>query len=398
MNSSMSRFPSLRSFVPAAVLAALLPCFAAQVHAQATTNAPVQQPAAPDSKPAAAPVAQPITLPVIVVDKKGDPDKSLAAADLTLTDNGQLQNIQSFAIAQPQPTVFGLIGQTSTSLRTELGDERLAATHFIDHTLPGTDDKAFVVQFADEVDLLEDPTTAQNKLHDAITQLGTTQFGNQNGSSADAGSADDSSHHAGHGVGGTLNDAIYLASMEVMKKQPGRHVIILISDGVDRDSKESLNDAIQAAQSADTTIFAIYFKPEEQQAQPSRDTNRRGGMGGPGFPGGGGGYPGGGGGGYPGGGGGGRRGGGQPSPSAPHIDGREILEHICSATGGYMVEGRKDKADEAYAKISALLKYQYAITWVPNAAAAQFPSHHITLTSKKNDVWALVQSDFSTHP
>jgi hypothetical protein len=63
-----------------------------------------------------------------------------------------------------------------------------------------------------------------------------------------------------------------------------------------------------------------------------------------------------------------------------------------------MVEGRKDKADEAYAKISALLKYQYAITWVPNAAAAQFPSHHITLTSKKNDVWALVQSDFSAHP
>jgi VWFA-related protein len=376
----------------------------------ARAQQPDQKPAAPAATTAAAataaPAARPITLPVTVVDKKGDPVKGLTPAELTLTDNGQLQDIQSFAVAQPQPVVFGLIGQTSSGLRTELGDERLATTHFVDHTLPGTDDKAFVVQYADEVDLLEDPTTAQNKLHDAITQLGSPQFGNQSGGqsgSGDSGSSGDQTSHAGHGAGGTLNDAIYLASMEVMKKQPGRHIIVLISDGVDRDSKESINDAIQAAQDANTTIFAIYFKPEEQNTNNNQNQNRRGGMGGPGFPGGGGGYPGGGGGypggggGYPGGGGGGRRGGGPTQPSQPRVNGVDILEHICSATGGYMVEGKKDKADEAFAKISALLKNQYAVTWVPNAAAAQFSSHHITLTPKKSDVWTIVQSDFSTH-
>lgn len=348
----------------------------------------------PAPAPPAAPAAKPITLPVTVVDKKGDPVKNLTPADLTLTDNGHIQTVQSFSIAPASPVLFGILTQTSSGLRTELGDVRLATTHFIDHTLPGTDDKAFLVQFGHEVDLLADPTTAQNKLHDAVDQIGSREFG-QNGTS-DTGSQDsDQTTHSGHGAGATLNDALYLAATEVMKKEPGQHVIVLISDGVDSDSKESINDAIDAAQATRTAVFAIYFKPEEAQQNRSRDTNRRGGASGPGFPGGGGGYPGGGGG-YPGGGGGRRGGGGGQTPSEPQVDGKAILEHLCSATGGYMVEGRKDKADDAFAKISALLKNQYAITWTPGTEVGDTDLHHITLTTKKNDVWAIVQEDYST--
>lgn len=379
----------LRPFLLPAIVAALLAPFAA------VAQTPKPAPAAPP----AAPAGRPVTLPVTVVDKRGDPVKNFAPADLTLTDNGQVQTIQSFSITPPTNVVFGVIGETTPGLRTELGDMRLATTHFIDHTLPGTDDKAFIISYANEVDLLENPTSAANKLHDAVDHLGSPQFGNQSGNQDNSSDNSSDSTHT-HRAGGTLNDAIYLASSEVMKKQPGQHVLILVSDGVDTDSKESINDAIDAAQDARTMIFAIYYKPEEERTNTNPGSNRRGGMGGPGFPGGGGGYPGGGypggGGGYPGGGG--RRGGGQPSPSQPQVDGKSILEHICSATGGYMVEGRKDHADDAFQKIAALLKNQYAITYVPTADASQSPDHHITLTSKKNDVWALIQSDYSTRP
>jgi len=336
----------------------------------------------------------PISLPVTVVDKKGDPVKNLSPADVTLTDNGHLQTIASFALAQPAPITLGVLGQTTTNLRTELGDERLASVHFIDHTLPGTDDKAFVVQFAHEVDLLEDPTATVNKLHDALNQLGSPQFGSQSGSQSTDSGSDQTTQHSGSS-GGTLYDAIYLSANEILKKAPGHHVIVLISDGIDRDSKETVNDAIDAAQASHTAIFAIYYKGEEEKtSNPNQNTGRRGGMGGGGYPGGGGGYPGGGGG-YPGGGGGGRRGGQTPS-SEPHVDGKEILEHICSATGGYMVEGKKDKADDSYNKISALLKTQYTLSYTPDKDAADSVSHHLTLTSKKNDVWAVVQQDYST--
>jgi VWFA-related protein len=382
----------LQTSIPATLAALVL--FAAHAPTQAPAQAPTQP--APQAAPAAAAPAAgiPISLPVTVVDKKGDPIKNLAAGDLTFTDNGHIQTISAFGLAQPTPITFGLIGQTSTNLKTELGDERLSSIHFVDHTLPGTDDKVFVVQFAKEVDLLEDPTATVNKLHDALNQLGSPQFGGQNSSGGDS-SDQSSGQHPSGGGGGTLYDAIYLASTEVLKKQPGQHVIILITDGIDRDSKETVNDAIEAAQAAHAAIFAIYYKGEEEKTNANPGNNRRGGMGGSGIPGGGG-YPGGGGG-YPGGGGG-QRGGRQTPSEAPHIDGKPILEHICSATGGYMVEGKKDKADESYAKLQALLKNQYTLTYTPDKDASESVSHHLSLTSKKNEVWALVQQDYSTAP
>jgi VWFA-related protein len=269
----------------------------------------------------------------------------------------------------------------------ELGDVRLATEHFIDHTLPGSDNQAFVVQFGNEVDLLEDPTTDSNKLHDAVDHLGSTNF-----SERGAEDSNDQNRNMTTSRDSNLYDAIYLASQEVLQKAPGHHVIIVVSDGVDRGSKETEAEAEQAAQNAHAQVFAIYYKGEEEQQNPNRGNNRRGGMGGGNYPGGGvpGGYPGGGGG-YPGGG---RRGGGQEPPSEPRIDGKKVLEDICTATGGYMVEGRRDHADEAYNKISSLLKYQYTLTYTPDSTDTV--SHHLSLTSKKNDIWALVQQSYTT--
>ena len=151
-------------------------------------------------------------------------------------------------------------------------------------------------------------------------------------------SSDDSSggqsgggHRGMHGGAGTqLYDAIYLASNELMKKQQGRKALIILTDGVDRGSKESLNTAIEAAQRADTEVYSIYFKGEHGGGGGGGNNGggypgggRHGGMGYPGggYPGGGGGYPRGGGG-YPGG------------QSEPKVDGKKILAQISGETGG----------------------------------------------------------------
>ena len=376
-------------FLWTAVCAALLPLLSTPAVAQ--TDKPAGgNPATPSAaQPPAPSTALPVHLWVTVVDKKGDPVKDLTPADLTFTDNGRVQKIGSFAIAQPSPITFGLLGQANTALRLELGDMRLATEHFADHTLPGSDDQAFVEQFGSEVDLLEDPTANSNKLHDAIDHLGSTNFSN--------GSGDDQNRNLTTSHDNNLYDAIYLASLEVLQKAPGHHVIIVVSDGVDHGSKETQAEAEEAAQDAHAQVFAIYYKGEEAQPNNNnRNNNRRVGTGGNYPGGGGGGYPGGypgGGGGYPGGGGGGQRGGGQ-APSEPHVDGTKVLEHMCNATGGYMVEGRRDHADEAYTKIAALLKYQYTLTYTPDTTDTV--SHHLSLTSKKNETWAIVQQDYTT--
>ena len=77
-----------------------------------------------------------------------------------------------------------------------------------------------------------------------------------------------------------------------MKPLQGRKALVVLTDGVDHGSKESLETSIESAQRADTLVYSILFAGEEPHMS-------RGGFGGPrmggGWPGGGGGWPGGGG-------------------------------------------------------------------------------------------------------
>ena len=56
-----------------------------------------------------------------------------------------------------------------------------------------------------------------------------------------------------------LYDAVIQASNEVMRKQTGRKALIVLSDGVDFGSNASLDDALEAAERADTLIYSILY-------------------------------------------------------------------------------------------------------------------------------------------
>ena len=60
-----------------------------------------------------------------------------------------------------------------------------------------------------------------------------------------------------------LYDAIFLASNELMQKQQGRKALVLLTDGVDTGSKETLDAAIESAQKANTVVYTILFKDDE---------------------------------------------------------------------------------------------------------------------------------------
>lgn len=374
MTPRIFRFAS--AVASAALLSLLIPGAAAQ-----------KQPAS--SAPGVSSALGDITLPVTVVDDHGRPVKNLTASNLSLTDGGRKQTIQSFGPDPNLQMTFGIVAEAGSDINSELGDERLSTIHFVDHTLPGVSDKGFVIQYNHEVDLLANPTAKADTLHDAINQIGAPKYG------GDGGRSD----------GGTLYDAIYLASKEVIDNQPGRRVLILFTDGIDHGSKESLENAVAAAQSAHAAIFAVYIRAAQPRSHRERAAGNPGGVGYPG-----GGYPGGG---YPGGGYPGRRypggypggptgpTGGQaprqePPERAPGVDGRKILEQICNATGGYMVEARPDKADKAYDKIVALLQHPYRITWKPDAKTANISYHRLSLSTDKKNVWAIMQTGLTT--
>src|SRR5215469_826000 len=241
------------------------------------------------SAPTIAVDARLVNLPVVVRDKKGALVQNLTKDDFSLQVDGHPQTIRYFDIDKDMPLTLGLLVDTSLSQRKAIDEERTASGAFLDQMLTNSQDRAFVIQFARQTELLQDLTSSRAKLQQALKELDTPGTGPSAASDPDD-SNDNSTRRHGRGGGTALYDANFLASDELMTKQKGRKAIIILSDGVDNGSKETIARSIEAAQRADTVIYAIYFKGEEPQF--SNDNHDGGGR----YPGGG--YPGGG---YPGG-------------------------------------------------------------------------------------------------
>jgi VWFA-related protein len=322
-----------------------------------------------------------VVLPVTVRDKKGEVVPNLTIKDFTLLEDSRPQVIKSFTHETNLPFKLGLLVDTSRSMEGAMANERSATGKFIDQMLSQPGDRAFLLHFDREVELLQDFTASKSKLHHELDDMTTSNGPQDSGDSGDADGRNGGGNSGGRRRGGgtQLYDAIYLASNELMLKEQGRKVLILLSDGADRGSKESLNDAIDAAEKANLSIYTVYFKGEEGHSGGFPGMGQGG-------HGGGGGYPGMGGGGYPGGGrGGGRRGGQSPS-SEPKIDGKKIMEQIAARTGGVFFEAKKkDSFDEIYAKIGEELHGQYLLTYTPDKSADNDDAdgfHKISLKAK----------------
>lgn len=327
-----------------------------------------------------------VLLPVTVRDKKGALVASVNAADFTLTEDGRPQRIISFTRENNLPYRLGLLVDTSRSLAGASEAERKAVGKFVDTMLPADakvgKDEAFLIHFDREVELLQDFTGSRETLHHELDGMGPTQRESREEREGPETSGEDRDRPR-PGRGGTqLYDAIFLASDELMKNKDGRKALVVYSDGVDRGSKETLNDAVDAADRANLAIYTIYFKGERERGQggfPGMGGDRRGGGG---YPGGGGRYPGGGGG-YPGGGGG-RPGGGQRDSG---VDGKKIMERIAQRTGGrYFEVKKKENLEEVYGQIAEELRGQYLLTYSPDVVDKEGGFHKIALKSNKDDL------------
>jgi VWFA-related protein len=363
------------------------------------TNLPLQAqsqaapPQAAQAQSAQAPPAQTQQKPDISVDvklvnvlatvrdKKGAIVRNLTKNDFVLDEDGRPQTIQYFSQESDLPLTLGLLVDTSMSQRTVLSQERTASYSFIDHMLREKD-KAFLIHFDQEVELLQDLTPSREKLSKALELLETPQRDNGGGNGGSGGNAGGNGggggggrgRRGGGGAGTLLYDAIYLASNDVLRPIPGRKAIVVLTDGVDRGSRESLETAIESAQRADTLVFSILFAGEEPGGN-------RGGFGGPRM---GGGWPGGGGGGWPGGGGGHGGGGRGGYPREERPDGKKVLLRLSGETGGQMYDvTKKQSIEEIYARIEEGLRHEYLIGYTPDKPELGY--HKIHLTAKNKD-------------
>jgi VWFA-related protein len=369
----------------------LVPSLPAQ-QKPATTPAP----AAPDQTPAStAPTiavdARLVNLPVVVRDKKGALIQNLTKDDFVLQVDSKPQTIRYFDKDTNLPLTLGLLVDTSLSQRDVIDEERTASSTFLDQMLTTPKDKAFVMQFARQTELLQDITSSRPLLQAALKEIDTP------GKGTSATSDDDNNNSGRHRGGGTvLYDALFLASDELMSKQTGRKALIILSDGGDNGSKESLVKSIEAAQRADTIIYAIYFKGEQQQQNYPQHNRGGGGYPGGGYPGRypGGGYPGGG---YPGGGNGGGNNGGTYPSGPSRIEGKKNLERMAQETGGRLFEVKKNQdVAQIYNQIAEELRAQYRLGYTPTQDASAAGYHQIDLSLHQKGLFIQTRDGYYT--
>jgi VWFA-related protein len=335
------------------------------------------------SQQAAQTQGPPITVHVKVVnvlaavrDKKGAIVRNLEQNDFELKEDDRPQAIRYFSRETDLPLTLGLLVDTSMSQRRVLDQERDASSTFLDQVLRVDKDRAFVIHFDYQVELLQDLTSSRQKLQSALALLQTpdrTQADNSD-SPPDSYPGQGRGRGGYHGGGTTLYDAIYLAAKEVTSKQQGRKALIVFSDGVDRGSKKTLASAIETAQRADTLVYSVFFSSEEPGNGGyggGGPYGHHGGMGGMGGMGGGMGRHGGG---YP------------PRPQESRPDGKKILERLSKETGGHLYEAsKKHPLDETFSQIEDELRNQYSLGYTPNPPDAPGGYHKITVTVNKKD-------------
>jgi Ca-activated chloride channel homolog len=173
----------------------------------------------------------------IATDKHGKFVRDLNQNDFSILDDHKPpQAIVNFRRETDLPMHLGLLVDVSGSVNNRFDFEQTAATSFLQHTIRGGFDQAFVMGFNSKAQLAQDFTDNVQLLSASVHKL--------------------------HDGGGTaLYDAVYHACKEKFLKDrpdhPVRKAIVVVSDGEDNQSEVSRAQAIEMAQRAEVIIYAI---------------------------------------------------------------------------------------------------------------------------------------------
>jgi VWFA-related protein len=168
----------------------------------------------------------------------------LAKDDFHIYEDGQEQKVAFFSKEVTLPITLGILIDTSGSELNMLSAEQDAMSLFI-HRVTRKGDESMVMSFDSDVDLLSDFTEDSAMLERAIRRA-RVNVPSASGPISQA-----------NVTGTALFDAIYLACREKLSSEAGRKAIVIVTDAEDNQSKVKLEEAVEAAQRADTVIHII---------------------------------------------------------------------------------------------------------------------------------------------
>jgi len=171
-----------------------------------------------------------------VTDKKGRFVTDLTKPDFEVIEGKRPQNIQAFAAESDLPLRLAVLIDTSNSIRDRFRFEQEAAIEFLRSVIKLNQDKAMLVSFDSQPQLIVDLTDDMAKLEKGVRDLRP-------------------------GGGTSLFDAIFFSCRDKLQQdQPKykfRRAMVILSDGDDNQSRQTRDQALEMAQKADVVVYAI---------------------------------------------------------------------------------------------------------------------------------------------
>ena len=185
-----------------------------------------------------------VNLYMSVRDKQGF-ITNLRKDDCSVVEDKAPQTIKNFTQEKNLPLTIGILLDTSASQQNVLPLEQESGATFLKEVLTAKDE-AFLISFDINVDLLSDYTNRASELKramDKATINAGASYGSVTGNSAPRGTL--------------LYDAVFLAANDKLRSEAGRKILVLLTDGGDQGSQETLKTATEAAQKANAIVYVI---------------------------------------------------------------------------------------------------------------------------------------------
>jgi Ca-activated chloride channel family protein len=167
-----------------------------------------------------------------VVDRKGKLITNLGRGDFSVFEDEQIQNVSNFSNETDLPLNIAFLVDSSGSIRDKLRFERQAAARFFYSALRRDKDKVLVMSFDTKTRVLQDYTDNPALLTEAVQKIIS-------------------------GGATSLYEAVFEAAAHRLAEQPGRRIIVVVSDGMDNSSHIPLANTLEAAQKNDVIIYAV---------------------------------------------------------------------------------------------------------------------------------------------
>jgi VWFA-related protein len=169
----------------------------------------------------------------------------LVKSDCVVAEDKVPQTIKNFTQEKSLPLTIGILLDTSGSQINVLPLEQQSGATFLRDVLTPKDE-AFLISFDINVDLLADYTNRASEIARAL-----------NKATINTGAGTGSATGNGNPRGTLLYDAVYLAAHDKLAQEAGRKVLVLLTDGGDQGSQETLKTATEAAQKANAIVYVI---------------------------------------------------------------------------------------------------------------------------------------------